>query len=54
VQPASKPAIKKEAKAINKYTGRISHSRGNFISGAAAFASSLYHFQTYAMAIGFY
>jgi hypothetical protein len=53
-QPGSKPAINKQAKVTNKYVGLISHSRGNFISSTIAYASSLYHFQTNAMAIGFY
>jgi hypothetical protein len=53
-QPGSKPAINKQAKVTNKYIGLISHSRGNFIGSTAAYASSLYHFQTNAMAIGFY
>jgi hypothetical protein len=44
----------KEAKATNKYTDLISHSRGNFIASAAAWSSPLYHFQTDVMAIGFY
>jgi hypothetical protein len=44
-QPGSKPAINKEAKATNKYTALIFHSRGKFISSAADHAFPLYHFQ---------
>jgi hypothetical protein len=53
-QPGSKPAINKQAEVTKIYIGLISHSRGNFIGSTPAYASSLYHFQTNAMAIGFY
>jgi hypothetical protein len=51
-QPGSKADINKKARVTNKYIGLIFHSRGNLISSAAAYASSLYHFQTHVMEMG--